>query len=451
MTNFPNPTAQMWLDFDVLPTVAVDLSSEWIDQAIELSSTIPHAEQQWQTYLNVLALGGFKEWLDSRTTNLTLNQEHCSVLQPWVANAIASVCHLKVNKFNLCLITTGSLINEDVTVPRAVIDLPEFMPHFYVLVEVQEEQEVAIIQGFLSHEQLSDRRTTVNLVPDQDWTYQIPLTWFEADPDRLLLYLECLEPTAIPLPVSQIQRPIQLAQLYSELVALLPQLQSPSLRQLWQVLTWEKGATVLTTPELLNWVYQVQRQDASPSITQHSFREHLSDILQLLTQPAINVGRWLGNELDEFAQELSWILLPSLAPAAMRSPTEEFEAIIAQLGQTGVEIPQAARGAYRDLQLAGMPLRLYAVTWPVLSEAIPEWTLLLVLGAKPGTYLPPATQLRVSDQTGVLVEQVLDWEQRDSYFFTSVVGTWDEKFIVTISLGSSIKQTLPPFCFHPEQ
>ena len=73
-----------------------------------------------------------------------------------------------------------------------------------------------------------------------------------------------------------------------------------------------------------------------------------------------------------------------------------------------------------------------------------------VLGAKPGTYLPPATQLRVSDQTGILVEQVLDAQQRDSYFFTSVVGTWDEKFIVTISLGSGIKQTLPPFRFHPD-
>lgn len=450
MTNFPNPTARMGLDFEVLSPEAVDLSSEWIDQAVELSSTIPHAEQQWQTYLNVLALAGFREWLGSRTTNLTLNQEHCSVLQPWVANAIASVCNLKVNEFNLCLIATGSLIDEDVTVSRAVIDLPEFMPHFYVLVEVQEEQDIAIIQGFLSQEQLCQRRATVNLVPDEDWTYQIPLTWFEANPDCLLLYLTCLEATAIPLPVSQIQRPIQLNQLHSELVARLPQLQSPG-RQLWDVLTWEEGVTVLTSPELLNWVYQVQRQDASPSITQHSLREHLSDILQLLTQPAINVGRWLGNELDEFAQELSWILLPSLAPAAMRSPTEEFEAIIAQLGQTGVDIPQAARGAYRDLQLAGMPLRLYAVTWPVLSEAIPEWTLLLVLGAKPGTYLPPATQLRVSDQTGILVEQVLDAQPRDSYFFTSVIGTWDEKFIVTISLGSGIKQTLPPFRFHPDQ
>jgi hypothetical protein len=135
----------------------------------------------------------------------------------------------------------------------------------------------------------------------------------------------------------------------------------------------------------------------------------------------------------------------------MRSPVEEFQAIVTQLRQTEVEIPLEARGAYRDLRLAGMPLRLYAVTWPLLSSSIPEWTLLLVLGATPGTYLPTGVQLRVSDQTGILVERVLDAQPRHAYFFTRVVGTWDEKFIVTVSLPTGIEQTLPPFSFNPQE
>jgi hypothetical protein len=319
-------------------------------------------------------------------------------------------------------------------------------------VEVQEEQDTAVVCGFLSYDQLVNRRVSVDLEPDEDWTYQLPLTWFEGDPDRLLLALRCLEPTAIPLPAVLSTRPMQLSQMRSELEALLPQLQSPEC-QLSQVLTWEQGAVVLTSPELLNWVYQAHRQERHTSSTQSSLQQHLSDILQLLTQPAVNVGRWLWDELDEFAQELSWVLLPSLEPAALRlrSPKEEFEAIVTQLGQTGVEIPLQARGAYRDLRLAGMPLRLYAVTWPMLAESIREWTLLLVLGATPGTTLPPGLQLRVSDQTSVLVEQALDAGQRDSYLFTSVIGTWDEKFIVTVSLPPGIAQTLPPFSFNPER
>jgi hypothetical protein len=229
----------------------------------------------------------------------------------------------------------------------------------------------------------------------------------------------------------------------------LPELQSPE-QELWQVLTWEQGAVILTHPELLNWVYQLQ-QSSGQTKPLAVVKKHLSDTLQLLTQPAVNAGRWLMDELDELAQNLSWVLLPSLAPAtAMRSPAEEFEAIVTQLRQTDVEIPLEARGAYRDLRLVGMPLRLYAVTWPLLSGSIPEWTLLLVLGATPGTHLPSGLQLRVSDQTGILVERTLDQQQRGSYMFTRVIGTWDEKFVVTVSLPSGIEQTLPPFSFHPE-
>jgi hypothetical protein len=452
MRNFPNPNTQILLDFEALPTEAVDLSSEMIDQAVELSSNIPNEQLQWQSYLNVLALCGFEEWLGTRATNLTLEREDCSVNEPATANAIAAVGNLKVNEFKLCLIATGSLTDEEVTLPRAVVDLPEFVAHFYVLVEVQEEQDTAFVCGFLSYEELVNRLRRVNLEAEEDWTYQLPLSWFEGNPNHLLLNLRCLEPTAIPLPLSLPNRQMALSQMRSELEALLPELQSPD-RQLWQVLTWEQGAAVLTSPELLNWLYQLQSQRVEPqSIV--SVQNHLADILQLLTQPALNVGRWLSNQLDELAQELSWALLPTPSFALrgeMRSLGEEFQAIAEQLEQKGVEIPLQARGAYRNLSLAGTPLRVYAVTWPMRSESIDEWTLLLVLGGWPGISLPPGLQLRVSDQTSVLVEQVWDAGQRDSYFFTSVIGTLDEKFIVTVSLTPSIKQTLPPFSFNPQR
>ncbi|HEY9675337.1 MAG TPA: DUF1822 family protein [Waterburya sp.] len=449
MTNSPNRIAELWLDYEVLPTEAINLSPAIINQAVKLSSKIPHEERKWQTYLNVLALGGFEEWLESRATDLMINREQCSVLHPATANVMNAVSNLQVGEFKLCLIAQGSLTDEEISVPRAVVDLPEYVPHFYVLVDVQEEQETATVQSFLSYQHLKNRLSRVNLMADEDWTYQLPLSWFEGNPDDLLLNLRCLEPTAIPLPEPSQNRSVQLARLRSQLEALLPELQSPE-QELWQVLTWEQGAVILTHPELLNWVYQLQQssEQAQPLAV---VKKHLADTLQLLTQPAVNAGRWLMDELDELAQNLSWVLLPSLAPAtAMRSPAEEFEAIVTQLRQTDVEIPLEARGAYRDLRLVGMPLRLYAVTWPLLSGSIPEWTLLLVLGATPGTHLPSGLQLRVSDQTGILVERTLDHQQRGSYMFTRVIGTWDEKFVVTVSLPSGIEQTLPPFSFHPE-
>ncbi|HBB36137.1 MAG TPA: hypothetical protein DDZ80_17615 [Cyanobacteria bacterium UBA8803] len=449
MTHSSNPIAQMWLDFEALPVEAIDLSPVAIDEAVRLIADMPNEQRQWQTYLNALALFGFEQWLAERDAQIAIDRQHCSLFDPQMNNVIEAVCHLKVNQFKLCLITTGSLADEEVTLPRAVVDLPEFAHHFYVLVEVQEEQEIAVVRGFLSYNQLMERQARANIQADDDWTYQFPSAWFEQTPDRLLLNLRCLDNSAIPLPAVPNHRLTQLSRMRSQLETLLPQLDSPN-RQLWEVLTWEQGTAILTSRELVNWLYQLQTQE-SPGLSAN-LTNYLSDLLRLLTQQAMNVGRWLWDELDELAQELSWQLLPSVAPvAAFRSPKEEFESIVRSLQHKSIDISPQARGAYRNLHLAGIPLRLYALTWPLLSDSIPEWTLLLILGTPSETPLPPGLKLRISDQTGILVEQAMDRGEQNSYFFTSVVGTWDEKFLATVSLAGGIEETLPPFSFALER
>lgn len=450
MTDFSTNILQKWFDYQALPIEAIALSPDQIDQAVDLSEQIPEQARQWQTYLNALALFGFQQWLEQRAGEFTLNWKQCSVFQPEVANAIAAVCHLKVDKFQLCLIVTNSLNDDEVTLPRAIVDVPEFIPHFYVLVEVQEEQEIAVICGFLSYKHLVNRQETVHLSADKDWTYQLPLSWFDSDPDRLLLYLRCLDEEAIPLPTLPENRLIALSKIQKELATLLPQMRLPD-QELWQILTWEQGVAVLTNPELLSWVYKLQKQTVQTENVE-SLRLHLSDLLQLLTQPAVNVGRWLRNELDGLAQEFSWILLSNLAPTALRSPIEEFGAIASQLKQRGQEIPLQARGAYREVLLAGIPLRLYAITWPLLSDSEPQWwSLLLVLGIPSEMTLPCSLKFRVSEKTGVLAEQVLNPEQREHYLFTCVVGDWNERFLVTVGLTNGLELTLPPFGFEPER
>ncbi|MEA5505737.1 DUF1822 family protein [Halotia wernerae UHCC 0503] len=298
---------------------------------------------------------------------------------------------------------------------------------------------------FLSYQQLVKNQAKVNLQPEADWTYQLPLNWFDSDPNTLLLYLRCLEPEAITLPAIPDNRTQILSTMQSKLTALLPKLQSPEC-ELWEVLTWEQGIAVLTNPDLLHWIYYCQQQ-----IPNSALKTNLKDLFKLCTQPALNVGRWLRDELDELAQEFSWKLLPSFTPAVvMRSPIEEFQAIINQLQNRGLEVPSQARGAYQDLLLAGIPLRLYAVTWHLLSECDSHlWTLLLILGTTSQETLPNHLKLRVSDQTSVLLEQGINQEQGDAYLFTRVVGSWDEKFLVSVSLTAGVEINLPPFTFYP--
>ncbi|NJM20846.1 MAG: DUF1822 family protein [Richelia sp. SM1_7_0] len=441
MTNLSTEIKPMTLEFEQLPPEAILLSQSQINQAIELSGQIKDESKQWQTYLNALSLSAFETWLDSRSSSFNINRDECTVLQPGLASLIPTVANLKVGEFKICLITTGSFIDEQVDITRVVVDLPEYIPHFYVLVEVLEEEGQVVIQGFLSYKELSSRQQRVNLQPDSDWTYSIPLAWFCNEADKLLLYLCCLESAAIPLPTIPTNRAENLELVKEELIRNLPQLQTKDIRE---VLTWEQATVVLTNSELIDWVYNLDQIEISTT----SLQQHLSDIFQLITQPAINVGRWLWDELDTLA-EGTWNLLPNIAPQpVMRSPVEEFTVISSQLQQKGLKIPVQARGAYQDLSLAGVPLRLYAVTWHLLSESEPNsWTLLLILGTPALESLPHNLKLRVSDQTGILVEQEVNPELGNSYLFTRVVGNFDEKFLVSVSLGDGVEVTLPAFAF----
>lgn len=399
-----NSIDDVLLDFEALPTEAIALEPDHIERAVQLSSQVGNEAQQWQTYLNALALFGFKQWLNERALDIRLDLEDCSIFQPSYANAIAAVFNLKVGEFKLCLIAIGSLTDEEITMPRAVIDLPEFIAHFYVLLEIQEEQEQAIIRGFLRYDELVNNQQATHLQADSDGTYSLPVAWFECDPDSLLLYLRCLDPKAIPLPMPA--HPATLSSLEAE---------------------------------------------------RRAVRPNSENILQQTERLAVNVGLWLRDELDNFAESLSWVLLPALASSnSLRfrslgeSPIEQLEAIVTKLERSGMSISLEARAAYRDVKLAGTPLRLYAVTWPFDSSGCREWTLLLVLGAQPGTNLPYGIKLCISDQTSVLVEQTLGKDSQGDYLYARVVGTWDEKFVANIALMNGEALTLPPFTFHPD-
>lgn len=448
------PMSNESIEFEQLPTETIIIESEELNKAVELSSQISDDSRQWQTYINSLGLFAFTKWLGERDDNLTVNWKESTIAKPALANVISTVANLKVGKFKLCLIPVGSLFEEQLSVPRLIVELPEFVSHFYVLVEILEEQKCGVILGFINYQQLSKNIETLQINPLLDWTYKIPLTWFEKDSNRLLLYLRVLEPEAISLPAVPANRKEQLAAIEGELTRLLPQLQAPE-RELWEVLTWKQGSAVLTSPELLDWIYKLQTNNLGmeniETRTSASLQKFLSDLIKLTTQPPINLGRWLWYELDELGQELSWILLPRLSPVReLRSLAEEFETIKSQLQAQGVEISSVARCGYHNFLLAGIPLRIYAVTWDSSTENNPNlWSLLLILGVPLPNTLPDNLKFRVSDETCILTEKGVNPQQIASYLYTCVLGDWNEKFIVNVSIADGVEVTLPPFAFDP--
>jgi hypothetical protein len=191
----------------LLPPETIWLEPEQIEQAKAMSerrsgglrertSTHLHERptsevQQWQSYLNTLALLGFEQWLSERLAEQSIERSD---------KPIESVCYVEVNEFKFCLIAVEHVLDETVQIPQAVVEQPELAAHFYVVHEVSEEQELVTVRGFLRFDELMNYRDRHNCQP-QDDCYLLPLSLLDAEPNHLLFYCRSLQPTAIALPI----------------------------------------------------------------------------------------------------------------------------------------------------------------------------------------------------------------------------------------------------------
>ena len=191
MTNFHIDSTDLRL---LLPEV-IWLEIEDFCEAKEMSGQAMSEEQQWQKYLNSLALLGFKKWLNERIPDQEIHRD---------SNIIETLSDLKIGEFKVCLIATDNLLDEVAIIPKNAILSPNLAAHFYVIVEVSEEQEQVIIKGFLRYDQLMDYCTQVNPRPLQE-CYQIPLSLFDTEPNHLLFYSQFLTLSSIPLPSTVVE------------------------------------------------------------------------------------------------------------------------------------------------------------------------------------------------------------------------------------------------------
>ncbi|MBD2200353.1 MULTISPECIES: DUF1822 family protein [Calothrix] len=395
---------------------SITLTAEYFTEASKRSLNYHNQSKQWQIYLQFLTYFACREWLAEREPTLKINQDELITWQAQYADVINTAFNLSIGKFKVCLIPNLDFSDLEVTIPRALLDLPEFNAHFYIVINIEEEIELAIIRGFLRYDEISQYQP--QLKPDLDWNYRLPLDWFNSDANDLLLYLQCLSPSAITLPEIPRDRQNFLATISSELLTLLLQLRNSPL---CKVLTWKQGIEVLTTP----------------------------DLLQIVTQPAVNVRSWLNHQLHQAIPELSWQVLAPFTPflSANQTPEQELDNILTHIQTThNIDIPPTAGRAYQEIELECL-LRLYAVTW-LLPDDNSGWNLLLIL--KTITDNNSSTSgftLRVIDKTEILVEEELQPQQQD-YIFTLVEGSYDDQFLVNITSANGQTQTLPPLEFN---
>ncbi|MDX2230235.1 MAG: DUF1822 family protein [Leptolyngbyaceae cyanobacterium bins.349] len=185
----------------LLPPEFIWLESEHIEQAKAMSNSATSEAQQWQSYLKALALLGFEQWLKDRLPEHSITRP-ASPLSQGLSQPFESVGYVEVSGFTICLIAVEHVLDEMVRIPQAVVEQPALAAHFYVVQEVSEEQELVTIRGFCRYDELINHQVRHHY-PVQDGYYQLPLAFLDAEPNHLLVYCRCLQPSAIALRVTE--------------------------------------------------------------------------------------------------------------------------------------------------------------------------------------------------------------------------------------------------------
>ena len=180
-------------DFRLLLPETIWLDPEHFDQARAISQAQRDEHRQWDVYLNTLALCGFEAWLKEQLLDQPIQRE---------VNQVNGAGYLQVGGFKLCLLATEQVLDEVVNIPSPALERPELAAHFYVVLEVLEEQEQAIVRGFLRHDELMSNYPSAGSSALENEIYSLPLAALDAEINHLVMCARYATPSAIPLPMA---------------------------------------------------------------------------------------------------------------------------------------------------------------------------------------------------------------------------------------------------------
>ena len=375
--------------FSPLPQNTVELLDsqiDWAVQTVQIDTELGH-EQPWQTFLQAMAIAGFKQWLEE---GAVAPPSTYPSIEQW---SMPPGINFQVKDYQLCIVPMNGMSTEMVEVwvetspstatePSSEKRISEeqatnenALAHFYILVDVQEEVNQVCIVGALARAQLLQKLGSQAIFSTS--SLQIPISYFDVMPEQLLLYLSCLAPA----PLTQTSAP--------------------------------------TSP---------------------------IEPVKAVTNGLIKTGYWLKNQMDEISEQLSWALLPPMS-SAMRPVKDGVENVLEVLARQGVQLPLQAKGAGGPISMGTHTFLVYVWVWSVETEAVPEWVLFFLLGPRVGESLPAGLQLQISDDSTVLTEGAIKQSLPEAYLYAQVQGELQEAFSVCITLPDGSTMTLPTFTF----
>ena len=369
--------AQFFNDFLPVATETIMLSNTSTQWAKRVCHQITDADEQWHSFLRALAIAGFDQWLIHGDTTLSIDYPQNS--------APGRDVNIQVGDFQLCILPMGTMKDDRVAIPATVMT-GENAAHLYVLVEVHEEVEQVRVLSGLRHDQL---RQYLRHRGAKD--YVVPTREFSVSPEKLLWYLNCLNPDVI----------------------------------------------------------------MQTAVARSGIGEIVTDPLDEAVNTVINTGKWLRGELDAVAEQLAWQLIPpslevsyGLRDSSKGPLREKTSSILDDLRQQGVEVPDGATGACKEIRVGNVACEVYSLVWELPDS--PEWSLFVVLGPGTDEPLPAGLGLQVSDEMSVLSKSEVTPDAATTYLYVQAFGNLDEQFTVEIGLPNNERIALSEFSFTAE-
>ncbi|MGG6269842.1 MULTISPECIES: DUF1822 family protein [unclassified Leptolyngbya] len=172
-------------------STSIDLDPERVRTAIAFTQTIANLPAQWQSYLALLALEGFTQWILDRSTPIKFDRSQARLIEPSSSGIPAAINSVYANHFHLGFIAIDD-VEDTIEFPVSLLQNPA---HFYVVINVNEESNQIAFHSFIPGDRL-----TIN---SADETCLIPISLCETNLEQLLWYLAGLELSAVTLPTTR--------------------------------------------------------------------------------------------------------------------------------------------------------------------------------------------------------------------------------------------------------
>lgn len=436
----------------------VELKAEYFAEAARVASPLTSRAQRSKVRLHMLALKGFESWLSSQATALPFAVSECSLYSPAIANVVSAACHVKLGEFKICLIATQDIAQEVVSVPRAVVELGEFSAHFYILMQIVEEEGVMVFRGMMRQDHLANYlQQTSQLKTLPNWTYLMPLSLFDTRINRLPLSAAYLDPMSLEqhacVPQNALTNSASIPS-FTEVWTYLQAADTP----VWKSMSWEKGAAILRSPQLLALMLQYQQR---PDL-RLTLKEQTERLLQTLRRPVANATLWLQRGLDDFSRSLGFCeqektLIPQQMPMCT-TPFERCQNIVNLLRENELPVPTEIRVISYSMAVQQRHFMFCIIPIEPVSErpssqlnsADVSWRFLaIVIPNDPGDKLPIGTQLSIRSQNTILAEPSLQLET--SFLYAMVDGSNDAPIEASVTLMGESSHTVPAFNFSGKQ